>query len=158
MSRPTQVPVLIMSRYLYGPFTLYGPTFQTVPVPDMMLVTGPTTPAAPQRDRFRLFPFRSPLLWESIFLSFPAGTKMFQFPASAPTKLSATGLQPAGLPHSDISGSIPVCRSPELFAAYHVLHRFRKPRHPPFALVLFLVLISESFATFTSQIVLLVCL
>ena len=54
--------------------------------------------------------------------------------------MSVTGLQPAGLPHSDISGSIPVCRSPELFAAYHVLLRFRKPRHPPFALVLFLFL------------------
>ena len=65
-----------------------------------------------------------------------------------------TGLQPDGFPHSDISGSIPVCRSPELFAAYHVLPRSRKPRHPPFALVLFLVLISESFATFTSQILL----
>ncbi len=100
-------------------------------------MTGPTTPAAPQRDRFRLFPFRSPLLWESIFLSLPAGTKMFQFPAFAPAML-VTGLQPAGFPHSDISGSIPVCRSPELFAAYHVLHRLRKPRHPPFALVLFL--------------------
>ena len=83
MSRPTQVPILIMSRYLYGPFTLCGPTFQTVPVPDAVLMTGPTTPAAPQRDRFRLFPFRSPLLWESIFLSLPAGTKMFQFPAYA---------------------------------------------------------------------------
>ena len=50
----------------------------------------------------------------------------------------ATGLQPDGFPHSDIPGSIPVCRSPGLFAAYHVLLRFRKPRHPPFALVLFL--------------------
>ena len=77
---------------------------------------------------------------------------MFQFPASAPAKKPVTGLQPAGFPHSDISGSIPVCRSPELFAAYRVLLRFRKPRHPPFALVLFLVLISESFATLTSQI------
>ena len=35
-------------------------------------------------------------------------------------------------------GSFPVCRSPRLFAAYHVLPRFRKPRHPPFALTLFL--------------------
>ena len=137
VSRPTQVPILTASRYLYGPFTLCGPTFQTVPVPDAVFMTGPTTPAAPQRDRFRLFPFRSPLLWESIFLSLPAGTKMFQFPAFAPTML-VTGLQPAGFPHSDISGSVPVCRSPELFAAYHVLHRLRKPRHPPFALVLFL--------------------
>ena len=28
-----------------------------------------------------LFPFRSPLLRESLLLSFPTGTKMFQFPA-----------------------------------------------------------------------------
>ena len=48
------------------------------------------------------------------------------------------GLQPGGLPHSDISGSVPVCRSPELFAAYHVLLRLQKPRHPPFALVTFI--------------------
>ena len=64
---------------------------------------------------------------------------MFQFPALPPPSRVVTGLQPAGLPHSDISGSIPVCGSPELFAAYHVLLRHRKPRHPPFALVLFLV-------------------
>ena len=32
-----------------------------------------------------------------------------------------------GLPHSDICGSIPVCSSPQLFAAYHVLHRRLKP-------------------------------
>ena len=49
-----------------------------------------------------------------------------------------TGLQPAGLPHSDMRGSIPVCGSPRLFAAYHVLPRLRKPRHPPFALLSFL--------------------
>ena len=28
---------------------------------------------------FRLVPFRSPLLWESLLLSFPPATKMFQF-------------------------------------------------------------------------------
>jgi hypothetical protein len=32
-------------------------------------------------------------------------------------------LQYSGLPHSGISGSIRVCRSPELFAAYHALLR-----------------------------------
>ena len=31
--------------------------------------------------QFRLFPFRSPLLWESLLFSFPAGTEMFHFPA-----------------------------------------------------------------------------
>ena len=60
---------------------------------------------------------------------------------SSPGSLTITGvlaLQASGLPHSDIRGSIPVCRSPRLFAAYHVLHRLWKPRHPPFALRIFL--------------------
>jgi hypothetical protein len=40
----------------------------------------------------------------------------------------------SGFPHSDISGSKLVRSSPELFAAYHVLHRLSVPRHPPNAL------------------------
>jgi hypothetical protein len=39
-----------------------------------------------------------------------------------------------GLPHSDISGSLPACGSPKLFAAYRVLLRLLAPRHPPYAL------------------------
>ena len=39
-----------------------------------------------------------------------------------------------GLPHSEIFGSKPVCGSPKLIAAYHVLHRRPAPRHPPYAL------------------------
>src|SRR6516164_8925543 len=42
--------------------------------------------------------------------------------------------QRRGFPHSDISGSTPVCGSPKLNAAYHVLHRLPSPRHPPYAL------------------------
>ena len=38
------------------------------------------------------------------------------------------------MPHSDILGSKPVCGSPKLFAAYHVLHRLLAPRHSPYAL------------------------
>ena len=37
-------------------------------------------------------------------------------------------------PHSDISGSMAVCASPKLFAAYHVFHRLLVPRHSPCAL------------------------
>ena len=37
-------------------------------------------------------------------------------------------------PHSDISGSLDICASPKLFAAYHVFHRLLVPRHPPCAL------------------------
>src|SRR6187402_2823963 len=37
--------------------------------------------------------------------------------------IDVTCLQHAGLPHSDTCGSICVCQSPQLFAAYHVLLR-----------------------------------
>ena len=40
-------------------------------------------------------------------------------------------MPPEGLPHSEIPGSKPVCGSPRLIAACHVLHRFSAPRHPP---------------------------
>src|SRR6185436_19025649 len=43
-------------------------------------------------------------------------------------------MTPAGFPHSDIPGSKPVCGSPRLIAAYHVLRRLLVPRHPPCAL------------------------
>jgi hypothetical protein len=45
-----------------------------------------------------------------------------------------SGISLSGLPHSDILGSKPVCGSPKLFAAYHVLHRLLAPRHSPYAL------------------------
>src|SRR6266550_4157342 len=44
------------------------------------------------------------------------------------------GMSPAGFPHSEICGSRPICGSPQLIAAYHVLHRLLTPRHPPCAL------------------------
>ena len=37
-------------------------------------IAGPTTPRAPRRPRFGLFPFRSPLLGESLLFSFPPPT------------------------------------------------------------------------------------
>ena len=43
----------------------------------LLLYGSPTTPIP--KDWFGLFPFRSPLLRKSIFLSVPPVTKMFQF-------------------------------------------------------------------------------
>ena len=45
-------------------------------------------------------------------------------------------------PHSDISGSMDICSSPKLFAAYHVFHRLLVPRHPPCALCCLAIQIS----------------
>ena len=63
---------------------------------------------------------------------------MFHFPPLAPTDLciqsAVLGYCPSGFPHSEIPGSKPVCGSPRLIAAYHVLHRLLVPRHPPCAL------------------------
>jgi hypothetical protein len=79
--------------FAYGTVTLYGSPFQcdsasadfcdsrrSAHGPDV----DPTTPHGQRmrpstRVRFRLFPFRSPLLRESRLLSFPGGTEMFQF-------------------------------------------------------------------------------
>ena len=37
-------------------------------------------------------------------------------------------------PHSEICGSMDICSSPQLIAAYHVFRRLLVPRHPPYAL------------------------
>ena len=59
--------------------------------------------------RFGLFPVRSPLLGESLLFSFPAGTKMFQFPALASVtyvfSYRCIGTTRYGFPHSEITGS-----------------------------------------------------
>ena len=63
---------------------------------------------------------------------------MVHFPGFAPPGLCiqprVAEVRSAGFPHSEISGSKPVCGSPKLFAAVHVLHRLLAPRHPPHAL------------------------
>ena len=59
-----------------------------------------------------------------LFFLFLRVLRCFSSPGS-PTLTSVLDLQSSGLPHSDIRGSIPVCRSPRLFAAYHVFHRLR---------------------------------
>src|SRR5690606_2828150 len=60
---------------------------------------------------------------------------MFQFSAFAYYTMY---LQYIRLPHSEITGSIPICGSPVLIAACHVLLRLLEPRHPPCALLYFL--------------------
>ena len=101
-------------------------------------VADPTTPVTPKCNGFGLFRFRSPLLSESRFLSFPSGTEMVHFPEFAHSRLciqrDVLRFCRSGFPHSEISGSTPVCGFPKLIAACHVLHRLFLPRHPPCAL------------------------
>lgn len=56
---------------------------KTVPLLNTSLYRSPATPVMPKQNRFRLFPFRSPLLGESLLFYFPVGNEMFQFPTFA---------------------------------------------------------------------------
>ena len=61
-------------------------------------------------------------------------------------------LQVIGLSHSEIPGSRVICTYPGLIAAYHVLHRLREPRHPPSALIYFLLAIVHTFSCHAQRI------
>ena len=94
-------------------------------------------------------PFARHYLGNHFLFSLPAGTKMFQFPAYAHL-YGVIDLPSIGLPHSEIRGSMDICSSPWLIAAYHVLLRLQEPRHPPCALLYFLGFDTIGIATFVS--------
>ena len=88
---------------------------------------------------FGLFRVRSPLLTESLIVFYSSG----YLDVSVPRVCLPFGIVPlhgTGLPHSEIYGSKLVCSSPQLIAAYHVLHRLQEPRHSPYALIRFQIL------------------
>ena len=91
--------------------------------------------------RFGLFRFRSPLLPKSHVVFSSSGyldVSVHRVPClKLCIYLRSTGVFPAGFPHSDICGSMCICHSPQLFAAYHVFLRLLVPRHPPCALIRF---------------------
>ena len=74
---------------------------------------------------------------------------MFQFrrfpPYTYVFSVWCMDMTPCGFPHSDICGSMYVCYSPQLFAAYHVFHRLLVPRHSPCALLSLTVPLVLSF-------------
>ena len=118
-----RIPLCCISLHILDYHRLWS-HFPKCSVHDLHTMSRSYNPShALRRHWFGLFPVRSPLLGESFLFSLPAGTKMFQFPAFASDMHRMTGLQPAGLSHSEISGSKVICTSPKLIAAYHVLHR-----------------------------------
>src|SRR5262245_31643308 len=145
VSRGTQVPATSLTTFTYGALTLYGPSFQNGSVSGSVAHSpalnraGPTTPMDPKTHRFGLFRVRSPLLTKSLncFLFLQVlrwFTSLSSLPKAYEFSSRILHFQRSRFPHSDIFGSTPVCGSPKLFAAYHVLHRLPSPRHPPYAL------------------------
>ena len=88
--------------------------------------------------RFRLIPVRSPLLGESHMLSFPPGTKMFQFPgcplSTLYIQMEVTGHYSRRVPPFGNLEIIACMQLPQAYRRLHVLHRHSAPRHPPDAL------------------------
>ncbi len=77
MCRITQGLPRAVRAFGHGPFTLFGWPFHTINLTVAVPHRGPTTP--PASRWFGLFRFRSPLLTESLSLSFPPVTEMFHF-------------------------------------------------------------------------------
>ena len=86
VSRRTPDSARSFKDFAYGIVTLFDLPFKTVRLSFQV----PTSRSLPRRyfyPRFGLLRFRSPLLSESLLLSFPPGTKMFQFPGFPPSSL-----------------------------------------------------------------------
>ena len=122
--------------FTYGAFTLSGRPSQAVLLSLLDQFRGPNPGV--HALRFGLFRFRSPLLPES-HVVFSSSGYLDVSVHRVPLLTLCIGVRilevcSSGFPHSDISGSMDICSSPKLFAAYHVFHRLLVPRHPPYAL------------------------
>jgi hypothetical protein len=85
-----------------------------------------------------LIPLRSPLLWESLLISFPLPTKMFQFGRYRLINLCIQLMIMRGESHWVAPFGILRVKAfiqlTEDYRRYRVLHRLLMPRHPPAAL------------------------
>ena len=85
---------------------------------------GPTTPAPPERHRFGLSPFRSPLLGGSLLVFFSSRYLDVSVPwVSLRFAADTPALPGVGCPIRRSADHRLLCTSPRLIAAYRVLHR-----------------------------------
>ena len=132
--------------FTYGAFTLSGRPSQAVLLSLLDQFRGPNPGV--HALRFGLFRFRSPLLPES-HVVFSSSGYLDVSVHRVPFLTLWIGVRipevcSGRFPHSEISGSMGICPSPKLFAAYHVFHRLLVPRHPPYALISITNLLSST--------------
>ena len=87
MPRSTQVPTVSFSVSGTRLSLAMAKLSSLLPLPTPESRVSVLQPRTVETARFRLFPFRSPLLWESRLISFPPGTEMFHFPGLASSNL-----------------------------------------------------------------------
>ena len=83
MPRSTQVPAASFSVSCTGLSPAMAELSSSLPLPTLESCMPALQPRMVETIRFGLFPFRSPLLWESRLISLPPGTEMFHFPGLA---------------------------------------------------------------------------
>ena len=127
----------VSSSFAYGAFTLSGRLSQNLSA----RITESIMRSEPHGARTMVWPL-------SISLAATLEIDKFSFSSSPYLDVSVQAVPfhtlwigvwmhegcSCGFPHSDICGSVDICSSPQLFAAYHVFHRLLVPRHPPCAL------------------------
>ena len=128
---------LVSSSFMYGAFTLFGRLSQNLSIK----LTESIPRSEPRHARTPVWPL-------SISLAATLEIDKFSFSSSPYLDVSVQAVPlhtlwigvwmhevcSCGFPHSDICGSVDICSSPQLFAAYHVFLRLLVPRHPPCAL------------------------
>ena len=138
VSRVTQDTDRLRQKVVYGIFTLSDATFQMLPLLWSLAMSQSYNPLSAETGRVWAYPVS--------LATTPGITFVFSSYGYLDVSVPHVCLPPFdgmscsshnGLPHSDIRGSIRICQSPRLFAAYHVLLRLPEPRHPPCALVHF---------------------
>ena len=138
MSRRTQDTSKSLLNFAYEAFTLYSCPFQNILLSSRFVTPYKKSYNPNPKIGLGYFPFRSPLLRESIFLSFPPATKMFQFTGLLSLLLCIHNritvnyycwVSPFGNLRIEATYS-----SPKHIVVRHVLHQLLVPRHPPCAL------------------------
>ncbi|KAG5585929.1 hypothetical protein H5410_046363 [Solanum commersonii] len=118
----TQADILALNR----PPPPHGAAFRLLRLAARPLYCSPTI----LFSRFSLLPFHAPLLWESLSLSFPLATKVFQF---ARLSLACPWIQHKfeRFPNLEISGSMLIFNSLKHFIDYYAHPHLWVPKYPP---------------------------
>ena len=128
---------LVSSSFMYGAFTLCGRLSQNLSI----RISESITRSEPRHARTPVWPLSISLAatLEIDFSFFSSGYLDVSVHRVPPAWLwihhTVPEVRSGGFPHSDICGSMDICSSPQLFAAYHVFLRLSVPRHPPCALI-----------------------
>ena len=127
----------VISSFAYGAFTLYGRLSQNLSAG----INESILRSEPRNARIPVWPLSISLAATlEIDVSFSSSPYLDVSVQEVPLRTLWIGVRihevcSCVFPHSEIRGSMDICSSPRLFAAYHVFLRLLVPRHPPCALI-----------------------